>query len=155
MGRVHYKMEQRRLAKSGPVGRGMAGMNASGLAQPLGLVGLVGAGVLGYSLLKKKGGGFSSFGGLLPSSRAMTGFPTTAGISPTLAAAPLATATSTIPITTAAPIAPTMPISAAPIPAAPVAAAAGGGPIVHNRKLPLRERAIAKITGRPVVTNYR
>ena len=38
---------------------------------------------------------------------------------------------------------------------APGATGLGGGPIVHNRKLPLRERALAKVTGRPVVTNYR
>jgi hypothetical protein len=29
-----------------------------------------------------------------------------------------------------------------------------GAPIVHNRKVPLKERALSKVTGRPVVTNY-
>lgn len=31
---------------------------------------------------------------------------------------------------------------------------ASGAPIVHNRKVPLKERALAKVTRRPVVTNY-
>jgi hypothetical protein len=36
-----------------------------------------------------------------------------------------------------------------------VASGAGlGGPLVRNRKIPLKERALAKVTGRPVVTNY-
>ena len=32
--------------------------------------------------------------------------------------------------------------------------AATGAPIVHNRKVPLKERALSKITRRPVITNY-
>ena len=38
--------------------------------------------------------------------------------------------------------------------AATGAGLANGAPIVHNRKVPLKERALSKVTGRPVVTNY-
>jgi hypothetical protein len=27
-------------------------------------------------------------------------------------------------------------------------------PIIHNRKVPLTERALSRVTGRPVITNY-
>jgi hypothetical protein len=33
-------------------------------------------------------------------------------------------------------------------------ATATGAPIVHSRKIPLKERALAKVSGRPVITNY-
>ena len=132
-GRVHQRMAQRRLAKQGGVGMGMGGF---GLA-PLGLIGLLGAGILGYSVLSKRsiGGGFG-FGKLrswLPL-RTRRGIVTAPGISPTLAAAPIATAaTFGTGLTTGL---------------------ATGAPIVHNRKVPLKERALSKVTGRPVVTNY-
>ena len=58
-GRVHQRMAQRRLAKQGMPAPMAIGMSRFGLA-PLGLIGLVGAGILGYSLLSKRsiGGGF-------------------------------------------------------------------------------------------------
>ena len=138
-GRVHQRMAQRRLAKQGGIGMGMGGF---GLA-PLGLIGLVGAGVLGFSLLNKRsiGGGFG-FGKLrswLPL-RTKRGIVTAPGISPTLAAAPIATA-ATIPAVNTFGTGLTTGL-------------ATGAPIVHNRKVPLKERALSKVTGRPVVTNY-
>ena len=116
-GRVHQRMAQRRLAKQGVPSPMAIGMSRFGLA-PLGLIGLVGAGILGYSLLSKRsiGGGFG-FGKLrswLPL-RTKLGIVTAPGIASSFGT---------------------------------------GAPIVHNRKVPLKERALAKVTGRPVVTNY-
>ncbi len=113
-------------------------MTAFGGMRPLGLglVGLVGAGVIGYALLNKKRSisttGFSSTGKLstwrkfLPFRSSVMGTTTTFG---------------TAPISTGF---------------------ANGGlvnniakaPIVHNRKVPMKERLISKVSGRPVVTNY-
>ena len=102
------------------------GMSRFGLA-PLGLIGLVGAGILGYSLLSKRsiGGGFG-FGKLrswLPL-RTKRGIVTAPGIASSIGATTGINSFNT------------------------------GAPIVHNRKVPLKERALSKITGRPVVTNY-
>ena len=121
-GRVHQRMAQRRLAKQGMPAPMAIGMSRFGLA-PLGLIGLVGAGILGYSLLSKRsiGGGFG-FGKLrswLPL-RTKRGIVTAPGITSSIG----------------------------------TGIASTGAPIVHNRKVPLKERAIAKVTGRPVVTNY-
>ena len=121
-GRVHQRMAQRRLAKQGMPAPMAIGMSRFGLA-PLGLIGLVGAGILGYSLLSKRsiGGGFG-FGKLrswLPL-RTKRGIVTAPGIASTTGINSFNT----------------------------------GAPIVHNRKVPLKERALSKITGRPVVTNY-
>ena len=62
-GRVHQRMAQRRLAKQGVPAPMAVGMSRFGMA-PLGLIGLVGVGILGYSLLKRRsiGGGFGGFG---------------------------------------------------------------------------------------------
>ena len=134
-GRVHQRMAQRRLAKQGVPAPMAIGLSRYGLA-PLGLIGLLGAGVLGYSLLNKRSIGGFGFGRLrnwLPL-RTRRGIVTAPGIAPTLASAPIAasvTAGTTI-----------------------GTGLATGAPIVHNRKVPLKERAISKITGRPVVTNY-
>ena len=52
-GRVHTRMQQRRLAKQGVPAPMAIGMSKFGMA-PLGLIGLVGAGLLGYKFLSKK-----------------------------------------------------------------------------------------------------
>ena len=123
-GRVHQRMQQRRLAKQGVPSTMAIGMSRFGLA-PLGLIGLVGAGILGYSLLNKRsiGGGFG-FGKLrswLPL-RTKRGIVTAPGIASNFGTG--------------------------------INSFNTGAPIVHNRKAPLKERALSKITGRPVVTNY-
>ena len=107
-GRVHRHMAQRRLNKQGvPTRFGMGKFVA-----PIGIVGLIGAGLIGYSMLNKNG----KWRSLLPQKSLIT--------------APSVVAPSTT-ITT------------------PVAA-----PIVHNRKVPLKERLLSKATKRPVITNY-
>ena len=128
-GRVHQRMAQRRLAKQGMPAPMAIGMSRFGLA-PLGLIGLVGAGILGYSLLSKRsiGGGFG-FGKLrswLPL-RTKRGIVTAPGIAPSIGTGIASTGINSFNT---------------------------GAPIVHNRKVPLKERALSKITGRPAVTNY-
>jgi hypothetical protein len=107
-----------------PAGVGM-GMGTYGLGG-IGLLGLLGAGVLGYTLFHKKSIGMNSFG---------------------LKRSWLPWKTSPIGVTTG--------IASAPIATGGVInSLATGTPIVHNRKVPIKERLLSKVTGRPVITNY-
>ncbi len=112
-------------------------MTAFGGMRPLGLglVGLVGAGVIGYALLNKK------------RSISTTGFTSTGRVSTWRKFLPFRSSVMGTTTFGTAPIA--------------TGFAKGGlvnniatAPIVHNRKVPMKERLISKVSGRPVVTNY-
>ena len=105
----------KKLAKNAPVAPVGFGFGARpfGIAG-LGLIGLLGAGIVGYSLWNKR----SFRKTIVPG------------------------------ITTA---------SVAPISTGFTGGVTGwnnSAPIVHNRKVPLKERVISKVSGRPVITNY-
>ena len=150
-GRMHQRMVQRRLARTnlGVVSTtpGMRMMGMGPILAPIGLVTLLGFGVLGYALLTRPATPVQKVAKPVKPKRIpfwrkwrpfkKSKLPVTASAFPVVSA----------------PVAVPVPV---PVMNAPVATQyAAPAPLIHNRKVPITERAISKLTKRPVITNYR
>ncbi len=116
------------------------GMNAGRGLGAFGLLGLAAAGFVGYKVFSNKSAGVGLKRSWLPWKKSVAILPgggiansgiATTGVSSWNTGLPLASGFNT-----------------------GITGNVAKAPIVHNRKVPMKERLLSKVTGRPVVTNY-